>query len=345
LPALSLPANDNAISWATAWYANSLAGFIANSQPRIKTVFDSWKAAGGTKETFLSQLEKNQDVKNILLSESPWVLEATTEAEQQARIATLFDINQLNNRNLSAFTKLKELQGEDGGWSWYKGMSGSRYITGYITELLVRLPLLTKNEQPEEVAAMRQKAFGYLNRQALEEYRNIRKSEKNGARITVNSEAAMTYLYLIAVSGGNQIGSARELPGGFLAIGATLEDNAIKELKEETLDICRQHSAIIGKDVYLIKGEEKENKKTYSLDNLEYKYEEYLALSGKNKIRGSKDFLIEEMDISKYDIPGVSQVVLVKKLKEIQVLVGFSRLQPISVADMDDPHFVSIKQE
>ena len=75
---------------------------LPTSQPRIKTVFDSWKAAGGTKETFLSQLEKNQDVKNILLSESPWVLEATTEAEQQARIATLFDINQLNNRKLSA---------------------------------------------------------------------------------------------------------------------------------------------------------------------------------------------------------------------------------------------------
>ena len=201
LPVLSLPVNDNAISWATAWYANSLAGFIANSQPRIKAVFDSWKAVGGTKETFLSQLEKNQDVKNILLSESPWVLEATTEAEQQARIATLFDINQLNSRNLSAFTKLKELQGEDGGWSWYKGMSGSRHITGYITELLVRLPLLTKNELPEEVAAVRQKAFGYLNRQALEEYRNIRKSEKNGARIVGNSEAAMTYLYLIALSG------------------------------------------------------------------------------------------------------------------------------------------------
>ena len=201
LPVLSLPVNDNAISWATAWYANSLAGFIANSQPRIKAVFDSWKAVGGTKETFLSRLEKNQDVKNILLSESPWVLEATTEAEQQARIATLFDINQLNSRNLSAFTKLKELQGEDGGWSWYKGMSGSRHITGYITELLVRLPLLTKNELPEEVAAVRQKAFGYLNRQALEEYRNIRKSEKNGARIVGNSEAAMTYLYLIALSG------------------------------------------------------------------------------------------------------------------------------------------------
>ena len=201
LPVLSLPSTDNAVSWATAYYANSLAGFIANSQPRIKAVFDSWKLAGGTKETFLSQLEKNQDVKNILLDESPWLLEATTEAEQQARIATLFDVNLLNSRNLSAFTKLKELQGEDGGWSWYKGMSGSRYITGYITELLVRLPLMTKENLPSEVAEMKQKAFGYLNWEALAEYRNLRKAEKNGAKITTVSDAAMKYLYLIALSG------------------------------------------------------------------------------------------------------------------------------------------------
>ncbi|SFL28867.1 protein of unknown function [Lachnospiraceae bacterium KH1T2] len=93
----------------------------------------------------------------------------------------------------------------------------------------------------------------------------------------------------------------------------------------------------------LCENEETNNK--YNLDNLEYKYEEFNALCGKNNIKGSKDFLIEEMDIKKYNIPGVSQVVLVKKLKEIQVLVGYSRLQPTSVFDMDDPHFVSIKQQ
>ena len=76
LPSLSLPGNNNAISWATAYYANTLASYIMNSQPRIKAVFDSWKLQGGTKETFLSNLQKNQEVKNILLSESPWVLEA-----------------------------------------------------------------------------------------------------------------------------------------------------------------------------------------------------------------------------------------------------------------------------
>ena len=203
---------------------------------QIKTVFDSWQTAGGTKETFLSRLEKNQGVKNILLSESPWVLEATTEAEQQARIAMLFDINQLNNRNLSAFTKLKELQGEDGGWSWYKGMSGSRYITGYITGLLVRLPLLTKNELPEEVAAMRQKAFGYLNRQALEEYRNIRKAEKNGARITANSESAMTYLYLIALSGEQVPVDNQAAYRYFLSkVGANLKDGTMSSKAQSAI--------------------------------------------------------------------------------------------------------------
>lgn len=209
LPVLSLPSTENAISWATAYYANSLAGFIANSQPRIKAVFDRWKLAGGTKNTFLSRLEKNQDVKNILLAESPWLLEATTEAEQQARIATLFDVNQMNGRNLSAFTKLKELQGEDGGWSWYKGMSGSQYITGYVTGLLVRLPLMTKEPLPSEVVEMKQKAFAFLHKQALEEYRMIRKAEKNGAKITTISDATMNYLYLVAL-GNEKVPAANE---------------------------------------------------------------------------------------------------------------------------------------
>ena len=58
LPVLSEPSTDNAISWATAFYANTLAGYIANSQPRIKTVFDNWRLSGGTKETFLSRVKQ-----------------------------------------------------------------------------------------------------------------------------------------------------------------------------------------------------------------------------------------------------------------------------------------------
>lgn len=228
LPVLSEPSTDNAISWATAFYANTLAGYIANSQPRIKTVFDNWRLSGGTKETFLSRLEQNQDVKNILLGESPWLLEATTEAEQQQRIATLFDVNQLNYRNMASLLKLKELQGEDGAWSWFGGMSGNRYVTGYITGLLVRLSLLTDKALPEEAAMMKAKAFDYLNKEALKEYRAIRKAEKNGTKITVLSDATMEYMYLVSLSSVKLSGEYAKAFGYFLTkLGRNLESGTM----------------------------------------------------------------------------------------------------------------------
>ena len=64
---------------------------------------------------------------------------------------------------MASLLKLKELQNEEGAWSWFGGMSGNRYVTGYITGLLVRLSLLTDRALPEEVAVMKAKAFDYLN--------------------------------------------------------------------------------------------------------------------------------------------------------------------------------------
>ena len=201
LPSLGMPENNNAISWAAAYYANTLAAYIMNSQPRIKAVFDSWKLQGGTKETFLSNLQKNQEVKNILLSESPWVMEARTEEEQKERIATLFDLNNIRNNNIAALTRLKELQQSDGSWAWYKGMNGSRFITNFIVELNARLALLTGKPLEGDALTMQRSAFSFLNKEALEEYKNIRKAEKNGEKVKGLSDEALKYLYLVAISG------------------------------------------------------------------------------------------------------------------------------------------------
>ena len=201
LPSLSTPSSDNATDWAAAYYANTLASYIAQSQPKIQPMIAQWKSQGGSKETFLSQLEKNPELKNILLSESPWVLEATTEAEQRARIALLFDLNQLSDRNYAALTKLKELQNVDGAWSWYKGMYPNLSMTTYITELLVRLPLLTGKELEGDAGVVRKNAFNYLHQQFLKEYKERLKAERKGAKFTTPSATALNYLYLIALSG------------------------------------------------------------------------------------------------------------------------------------------------
>ena len=201
LPSLSLPTSNNAISWATAYYVNTLASFIMNSQPKIKAVFESWKLQGGTKETFLSNLQKNQEVKNIILSESPWVLEAQTEEQQKERIATLFDLNNIRSNNIAALTRLQELQNASGAWSWYKGMTGSRYVTAYIAELNARLAMLTGEKLTGTALSLQQNAFTYLHQSALDEYKEILKAQKEGVKFTGVSGSILQYLYLIAISG------------------------------------------------------------------------------------------------------------------------------------------------
>jgi hypothetical protein len=63
------------------YYANSLASFIANSSPRIKQVFEQWK----TKDTaaLISNLQKNEELKAILLEETPWYYKPKTKPNKK----------------------------------------------------------------------------------------------------------------------------------------------------------------------------------------------------------------------------------------------------------------------
>ena len=112
------------------YYANALASKIANSSPRIKQIFESWK----TKDTaaLLSNLQKNQELKAVLLEETPWVLQAKTEEQQKKNIALLFDMVKMSSEMNSSYEKLKQMQSENGGFVWFKGGPDNRYITQYI---------------------------------------------------------------------------------------------------------------------------------------------------------------------------------------------------------------------
>ena len=201
LPVVANPQNEDALSWATAYYAHSLAACIVKENPRIKQIFDSWKAQSGTKETFMSNLQKNQELKNILLAETPWLAEATNEAEQKQRIATLFDLNTMNSQLAVSVEKLGELQNADGAWSWYKGMQGSRYVTTQVMEMLVRLNALTHQDADSRMQPMIQKGFEYLGKQAAEEYKSMKEAEKKGAVGIRPSEQVLRYLYICALDG------------------------------------------------------------------------------------------------------------------------------------------------
>lgn len=198
LPSISDPTSDNAIDWMIAYYANALAGYIANSQPRIKAVFENWKNSEQRKEVFLSQLQKNEELKSVLLSETPWVLEAYSEAEQRVRLGLYFDLNQMADRNAKALKMLQSLQLEDGGWAWFKGMHSSCYVTQLVMEQLIRVRLLTGLQPDEPMVAMQRKGFDFLHAEALDEYHQIQRYHPDTKGL---SYSAMQYLYLIALSG------------------------------------------------------------------------------------------------------------------------------------------------
>src|SRR5690606_7260933 len=109
-------------------YGNMISQHIINSNPKIKAVFDDWNAKG----ELVSKLEQNQELKSLLLEETPWVRDAQSEEEQMKRIAVLFDLNKMQNELQSTFYKLEGKQSSSGGFPWFEGGNDSRYITTHI---------------------------------------------------------------------------------------------------------------------------------------------------------------------------------------------------------------------
>ncbi len=112
-------------------YANAVARHIANSDPKIRRVFDIWKNTGG--DTLDSPLEKNEDLKALLLEETPWVRQAAAESQARRNVGILFDDNRLNQETARLLQKLADQQYEDGRWPWFPGGPPNDYITLYIT--------------------------------------------------------------------------------------------------------------------------------------------------------------------------------------------------------------------
>ena len=210
LPSMINPDGDNAISLATAYYANSIGRHLMQSTPVIKQTMELWKndASQNGGSTLQSALQKNESLKQIVLAETPWLLDADRESEQKQQLMGYFNESQINYRLADNLLRLSRLQNADGSFAWWKGMEGSPYMTMSVLQTLTRLNHMV-GEQNETKTIVRT-AFAYMDKQMAREVKEMKKIESEGKVKNVRpSELAVQYLYASTLAGRDMQQSAK----------------------------------------------------------------------------------------------------------------------------------------
>ncbi len=160
------------------FFANTLAAYLMNSNPKIEQVFNQWRSS----DALISNLEKNQELKSILIQETPWLRDAQSETEQKKRLALLFDLNKMKNEQEKALGKLKQMQRNDGGFPWF---SGGRYANRNITQHIIigfgklnRIIGKDHKLSPKNYSELLQKSISFLDKEILKDYNRLITSAK-----------------------------------------------------------------------------------------------------------------------------------------------------------------------
>ncbi|MBR4678473.1 MAG: hypothetical protein IKO99_10785 [Bacteroidales bacterium] len=151
-------------------YANLLAKKIITSNPGFEKTYNSL-----SEEDFKSALEKNQELKSIMLNETPWLLDAKTEGEQMKKLAKLFNSKAVDETNKVYIKKLLDSQYSNGGWPWFKGMRESVFVTQEIICGLGRLIHLGAVENTGEIKKMTERGISFMDKQLKQDYDDLKK--------------------------------------------------------------------------------------------------------------------------------------------------------------------------
>lgn len=169
-------------------YANTLARHIAISSPRIAHVFRIWKEQ--TPSALDSQLEKNGELKSVLLLETPWVLEAKDESAAKRNMAVLFDEGRLTGEVAAAQQKLSKMQLDSGAWPWFPGGRPDPFITLYIATGFGKLQQMQAGNLDISSAL---RAVDFLDRWIVEEYQEIVKHKHENENNLTSTIALYIY--------------------------------------------------------------------------------------------------------------------------------------------------------
>jgi len=172
LPYIARDDERSATAAFERYFTNAMALHIVESNPEIAEIL-----ANTDDYDKKSELQKFEDLKAILLKETPWVLEAKSEEEQRANITKLFDNESITKNIASTLRLLEQKQKDNGGWSWIEGMPESEFVTQYILEGLGKMSHLMPNLN-EKQSEITKNAFYFIEKEVIRRYKELDTAKK-----------------------------------------------------------------------------------------------------------------------------------------------------------------------
>ncbi|MCZ8198053.1 MAG: carboxypeptidase-like regulatory domain-containing protein [Flavobacterium sp.] len=176
------------------FYSNALASEIIDSNTKIATVFTTWRNNNKSG----SKLEENEELKSIILAETPWLNDTKNEDEKKKKLALLFDLEKMKNSQEAIFNTLKQMQKPSGAFSWFGGTYESEYITRHVLAGFGHLKKLSsKPDLKTKIAKISKNGIPYLDKKFLENNNRIDYYSKTNRLINwENHYSDYHYLYM-----------------------------------------------------------------------------------------------------------------------------------------------------
>lgn len=208
LPYLNEDKEASALALFNRFYAHSLAAYILKSIPESQKLLEAWKKEGSLR----SALEKNQDLKSVVLEATPWLRDAQDETEQMQNLLKLLTGTQDDKNIELLLSKLRDLRGPEGGICWYPGMPSNRFITQGVLLGMYRLQLLGAYDftEDEDMRIWVSEALAYLSEENTKEFNQIKRNDSSYVKNDHLSAIEANYLYLLSYEKDVQLNEAQQ---------------------------------------------------------------------------------------------------------------------------------------
>lgn len=215
LPALTTPDSESILVQADALFGNAIASGLLSRFPKLMDGIRAMASVENAADSALfSPLQKNGELKDILLNNTPWVNAAASETLRMQSLIKYTDVDKSKDAVDHAMKLIKDRQNSDGGWSWCPDMKSSIYMTSRVLDILAGLANLGYLPDGAEQCVL--KAFGYMDRSIAEQW------ERSGRK---NYSLSELVNYLYAKSAFKQAKNS----GAF----GSLEKLAMKDLEKD----------------------------------------------------------------------------------------------------------------